>query len=137
ALADQIRRLETYSIQRAITQPWQDAALLFADALPGGKPARRAAIDRAGSPWLLQDAVSARENIAAEMMLSLRKRKEEDEISEIRASLQLCATAYRTARESIAPGLTEIDIYNSLHAAINREAGTSVLFPGDFACGER
>src|SRR6266849_7334154 len=26
ALADQIRRVETYSIQRAITQPWQDAA---------------------------------------------------------------------------------------------------------------
>jgi Xaa-Pro aminopeptidase len=138
ALADQIRRVETYSIQRAITQPWQDAARLFADALPGGKPSRRAAIDRAGCPWLLQDAVRAGEIIdAAEMMLSLRKCKEEDEISEIRASLHLCATAYRAARQTIAPGLTEIDIYNSLHAAINREAGTSVLFPGDFACGER
>jgi Xaa-Pro aminopeptidase len=138
ALAGEIRRVETYSIQRAITHPWQDAARLFADALPCDKPARRAAIDRAGCPWLLEDAVRGGEIVdAAEMMLSLRKRKEEDEISEIRASLHLCGAAYRAARETITPGLTEIDIYNSMHAAINREAGTSVLFPGDFACGER
>ena len=103
ALADQIRRVETYSIQRAITHPWQDAARIFAGAMPGGKPARRAAIDRAGTPWLLQDTLRAGEIIdAAELMLSLRKRKEEDEISEIRASLQLCAAAYR-ARQRHTP----------------------------------
>src|ERR1700692_3024824 len=43
ALASEVRRVETYSIQRAITHPWQDAARLFADALPCGKPSRRAA----------------------------------------------------------------------------------------------
>ena len=45
-LATTVRKVETYSIQRAITHPWHDAVRLFAESLP---PVHRAAIDRAGS----------------------------------------------------------------------------------------
>jgi hypothetical protein len=44
ALASDIRTLETYSIQRTITQPLHDAACLLADAL-GRKGYRRAAVE--------------------------------------------------------------------------------------------
>ena len=138
ATADEIRRVETYSIQRAIRQPWHDAVRLLSDGPSVKKRVGRAAIDQAGSPWLLRDAIQADVFIdAADLILGLRKRKEEDEIEEIRASLRLCKLAYRTAREVIRPDVTELDVYNKLQSAINVEAGTSVLFPGDFACGER
>lgn len=138
AEVDEFRAVETYSIQRAITHPWHDAAKLFADIPRAAESVVKAAVDRAGSPWLLQGLLRADEIAdATDLLLALRKRKEEDEIAEIRASLRLCEVAYRTAREVIRPGLTEIDVYNALHAAINQEAGTNVLFPGDFACGER
>lgn len=138
ANAGEIRRVETYSIQRAITQPWHDAVRLFSDAASVKKRVGCAAVDQAGSPWLLRDAVQADSLIdATDFILELRKRKEEDEIEEVRASLRLCKVAYRTAREVIRPDVTELDVYNALQSAINLEAGTSVLFPGDFACGER
>ena len=138
ANAGEIRRVETYSIQRAITQPWHDAVRLFSDTVSVKKRAGCAAIDQAGSPWLLKDAIQADVFIdAADLILALRKRKEEDEIDEIRASLQLCRVAYRTAGDVIRPDVMELDIYNALQSAINLEAGTSVQFSGDFACGER
>ncbi len=135
ALATDIRTVETYSIQRSITHPWHDAVRIFEDALPVFK---QVAIDPAGTPLLAQHTVQDAERIdATDLILRLRKRKEEDEIAEIRRSLNLCAVAYRTARAVIEPGLTEIDVFNHLQSAINREAGTNVPFPGDFACGER
>ena len=71
------------------------------------------------------------------MLLTLRRKKEPDEIDEIRRSLGLCAMAYDTARATIAPGLREVDVFCAMSAAINKHAGTAVPFPGDFACGER
>src|SRR3954451_17408385 len=83
ANADEIRRVETYSIRRAITQPWHDAVRLFSDAGSVKNRVGCAAIDQAGSPWLLKDAIQADVFIdAADLILGLRKRKEEDEIEE-------------------------------------------------------
>ena len=74
---------------------------------------------------------------ATEALLNLRKRKEPDEVASIRESLKYCAVAYRAARQTIAPGKTEIDVYNAMASAIYREAGTTIVFAGDFACGKR
>jgi Xaa-Pro aminopeptidase len=74
---------------------------------------------------------------ATPAILALRKKKEPDEVDEIRASLKLCAVAYDTARQVIRPGLTEVEVHNALYDAVTREAGTTVVFAGDFACGER
>ncbi len=74
---------------------------------------------------------------AGPMVLRLRKRKEEDEIAEIRTSLGLIAAAYDAARESIAEGRTELDVYNEMQAAVVRKAGTFVQLTGDFAVGTR
>jgi Xaa-Pro aminopeptidase len=74
---------------------------------------------------------------ATDLLLRLRKRKEEDEIDEIRTSLRCAAAGYRAAREAIRPGATEIDVYNAIQSAATTELGTSLSFPGDFAAGER
>jgi Xaa-Pro aminopeptidase len=137
AFASDVRRLETYSIQRSITEPMHDAVRLFADAT-GGKSVGHAAIERASAPGLLEQQFQAAGIVdATATVLRMRKRKEPDEIDEIRRSLRLCAVAYDAARSAIAPGRTEIDVYEAMNAAITEEAGTVVSFPGDFACGER
>src|SRR5258708_248902 len=128
-------RFETYSIERAITHPTHDAAALLRDVLHR-KPASTCAIDRPGTPGLYEQLVPGSRD-ATSTILKVRKRKEEDEIAEIRESLRYCAVAYRAAKAVIAPGVTEIDVYNAMYRDVVREAGTPIAFMGDFACGER
>ncbi|MEZ5398135.1 MAG: M24 family metallopeptidase [Bryobacteraceae bacterium] len=110
---------ETYSPDRCVTQPFADLNRKLAALLP-------------------EEAVVVREDRGAlPEILALRRRKEPDEIGEIRESLRLCAVAYDAAREAIRPGATELDVYLAMHAAISRAHGAVVPFPGDFACGER
>jgi Xaa-Pro dipeptidase len=135
AVATSVRELQTYSIERSITHPWRDAARLFSDA---AAPIRRAAVDVAATPLIVVDTFSPAAIVdATDLLLRLRRTKEGDEIAEIRQSLELCAVAFNTARNIVEPGITEVDVFNALHAAINRHAGTNVAFPGDFACGVR
>jgi Xaa-Pro aminopeptidase len=126
---DEVVELELYSPHRCVTQPHHDGARLLLDRV---RPTAHTAVECSGTPALFptgHDATAA--------ILRLRKRKHDDEIDEIRAALRLCAVAYDTARATIAPGRTEIDIHNAMQAAVTREAGTPVQLRGDFACGER
>src|SRR5690349_9472448 len=117
ALVSEIRNVETYSIQRTITQPLHDAARIFADAL-NGRRAARTAVERASTSGLVEEQLQASQIVdATGTVLRLRKRKEPDEIEEIRRSLRLCAVAYDAARTTIAPGVTEIDVYNAMNSA--------------------
>ncbi|MEO7651447.1 MAG: Xaa-Pro peptidase family protein [Bryobacteraceae bacterium] len=140
---DTLLTLETYSIERCITGPMRDAVSLLSDALaPIEPPVRRCAVERSATPGIVDDAVEKRWSgvelaDASDTVLKLRKCKEPDEVDEIRRSLHYCATAYQAARDTIAPGLTELDVYNAMYAAVVREAGTSIVFAGDFACGQR
>ncbi len=137
---DDYRAVETYSIERVIDQPFDDAALLLADWLaPVGSSV---AVEHSATPCAFERIVrehcrGAAITAADAMLLRLRKYKEDDEIGEIRASLELIRAAYDEARRCIAPGLTELDIYNEMQAAVIRKAGTFVQLCGDFAVGER
>lgn len=133
ACADEVVKIETYSITRVIDSPFQDAARLIREKLPASG---RAAVERTGTCGLFESLLAGFED-ASRAVLGLRKRKEADEIEEIRGSLRLSAAAYRAARQTIAPGLTEVDVYNAMYAAVTREAACSLDFAGDFACGER
>jgi Xaa-Pro aminopeptidase len=139
AAVSEVIPIETYSIERAIERPFEDAARWLRAAM-AGKPSRStAAVERAATPALIENAVAAADGIidASDMLLRLRKRKEPDEVDEIRASLRCCSAALETAREAIFPGRTEIDVFNAMQAAVNCEAGSSVALIGDFACGAR
>ncbi len=144
AVADEILPFETYSAQRCITMPAHDAAARFAEYLShhAARRVSRCAVERAVVSGLLEETLrtafpSAGLLDAAALTLALRKRKEEDEIDAIKESLKYCAIAYSAAREVIAPGRTEIDVYSAMHNAVIRAAGTFIAFPGDFACGMR
>ena len=126
APVDEYLKLQTYSIDRAITDLARDAVRLV----------RFPRVSRYGVEGHF--GVEHGERCQALPTIQrLRKCKEEDEIDEIRASLRLCHAAYSRAREVIAPGLTELDVYLAMHAAMVREAGGPVDLKGDFACGQR
>jgi Xaa-Pro aminopeptidase len=131
--ADELVPLETYSIHRCLTDLAGDASELILERL--GNRYFDYGIETGTFPmYWIPDGTS---EDATPVLLALRKSKEPDEVDEIRASLKLCAVAYDTAKQVIRPGLTEVEVHNALHDAVTREAGTTVAFAGDFACGER
>ncbi|HVW84798.1 MAG TPA: M24 family metallopeptidase [Bryobacteraceae bacterium] len=143
AAADELIVVETYSIDRVIDQPVRDAAVLFREDLLRQKgTVTRYGVERAATPGIVESALSdlypnAGPHDASQIVLDLRKRKDEEEIDEIRRALNLNAAAYRAARNAIVEGRTELDVFNDLQTAVVLEAGTFVPLAGDFAAGER
>jgi Xaa-Pro dipeptidase len=138
----EVVRLEGYSIERAIDHPFHDAAGALRGLLRRGAAPRRCAVELAATPAIFEAALrsvlpDAEIGDGSDMMLALRKKKEEDEIDEIRRSLACCGAAYTAARQAIRPGATELEVYQAMYAAATLEVGTSLDFPGDFACGQR
>src|SRR5207248_1035235 len=44
---------------------------------------------------------------------------------------------HKAARQIMKPGISELNVYNVVHAGIVKAAGTAVLLMGDFASGDR
>ena len=132
--ADEYRTVPVYSAERGVPLPHHDAASVLLDWI-AARSARRVAVDRTSSISPCLDGLRAEDASAA--ILRLRRRKEADEVEEIRASLALCAVAYDTARLVLRPGLTELDVFLSLQNVIAQAAGAPVPLAGDFACGQR
>ncbi|MSO21854.1 MAG: M24 family metallopeptidase [Acidobacteria bacterium] len=63
---------------------------------------------------------------ASRVLLTLRKKKEKDEIASVKESLKYCAVGCQVARNTIAPRLTEIDVCNAMQSVITRAAGTNI-----------
>jgi Xaa-Pro aminopeptidase len=143
-VCDEMIYLETYSIQRPISLASHDANTLFVELLRKRQSStvKRCALERASVNGLFESSLRncyprLRLLDASVALLSLRKKKEADEIDSIRESLRYCEVAYRAAKEAISPGLTELDVYNAMYTAVVKAAGTTIAFAGDFACGER
>jgi Xaa-Pro aminopeptidase len=142
--ADEMLHLETYSTQRSLDFLNHDAAGLLDKLLSQTSrgSAKNWALDMAAVNVLCQEALRktyprAQWFDASRTLLRLRKKKEDDEIAIIKQNLEYCAAAYSAARKAIKPGVTEIEVFNAMQAAVVLEAGTSLELPGDFACGER
>ncbi len=66
---------------------------------------------------------------------NLRRCKDEDELVLIQHAIQCTDEMYYRAREIIVPGITEIEVYNQLHAAAMNFCGAPFLaFGNDFQC---
>lgn len=70
-------------------------------------------------------------------ILTMRRHKYADEHAMLRACVRAVEAGHRAARTTIQAGVTEIDVYNAIYAAIVAEASEPVLPLGDFASGER
>lgn len=64
-----------------------------------------------------------------------RRRKDPDELQLIRRAIQCTEAMYRRAREIVEPGITELEVYNQMHAAAVEVAGEPLSALGnDFQC---
>ena len=65
----------------------------------------------------------------------IRRRKEADELNMIRHAIRCTDAMYRTAREAIEPGITELELFNRLQSAAVAAAGEPLTALGnDFQC---
>lgn len=131
ALATTVIPFDTYAIDRVIDHPWRDAAQIFNDTIGNTD---RPAVEKSGTNAFFNRSAATD---ATDLILKLRKRKESDEVDEIRESLGLIAAAYDAARATIAPDLTENDVFLAMQSAVVHAAGEFVHLNGDFAVGER
>jgi Xaa-Pro aminopeptidase len=63
--------------------------------------------------------------------------KDEDEIALLRAALELCDAGQRAAREHARPGMTELDLWALVRAAIERVASERTPVLADLVAGPR
>jgi Xaa-Pro aminopeptidase len=65
----------------------------------------------------------------------IRRQKEPDELNMIRHAIRCTDAMYRTAREAIEPGITELELFNRLQSAAVAAAGEPLTALGnDFQC---
>ena len=72
---------------------------------------------------------------AEPMMWRLRRNKDDDELAMIRHAIRCTEAMYDRAREIIEPGITELEVFNQLHAAAVEIAGEPLTALGnDYQC---
>jgi Xaa-Pro aminopeptidase len=96
---------------------------------------RRTAIDAGFFPAALArgiDWVDAGDRLAAAKAV-----KDPDEIERIRAAIAVCDAGQAAARETAAPGMTELDLWAHVRAAMERAAGGRIPVMADCVSGPR
>ena len=73
----------------------------------------------------------------SEALLSMRRRKDDDELQLLSRAAELSGFCYEVAARSISAGKTEADVYAVCNGAYAGKIGTYVTFSGDFISGER
>lgn len=62
----------------------------------------------------------------------LRRKKEADEVAHLKTCMQACEAGHVAALEYVRPGVTDMDVYRAVHAAVLEEAGRPCVVYGDF-----
>ena len=94
---------------------------------------KRIGCDEARCPWLLDEWEICDLNDAIQ---SLRRTKDEDEVAMLGEALRGCEAAYARAKEMLAPGVTEVELYAQMQAAAVEAVGEPLTeFGNDFQCG--
>lgn len=61
-----------------------------------------------------------------------RRQKESDEVAHLNTCMRACEAGHVAALECIRPGMTDMDVYREVHAAVLKEAGRPCVVYGDF-----
>jgi Xaa-Pro aminopeptidase len=61
-----------------------------------------------------------------------RRQKEADEVAHLRSCMEACEAGHRAALNFVRPGVSEMDVYRQVHAAVLEQAGRPCIVYGDF-----
>ncbi len=71
-------------------------------------------------------------------LFQLRRRKDADELAALRRAIAATGAMYRAARELVAPGVNELDVFNALQSVAVRECGEMLTGTGnDYQSGQQ
>jgi Xaa-Pro aminopeptidase len=70
-------------------------------------------------------------------LAKMRRRKYPDELALIREAIAVTEAGHRAARQTIRPGVSELDVFNAIQGALTLACGHAVHLIGDFVSGER
>ncbi|MBM3264101.1 MAG: aminopeptidase P family protein [candidate division Zixibacteria bacterium] len=131
-----------YDIRGKMVTHIEDALTVLRERLSRETAPRRLGVESRYTPLAVADLLramypSAPMSDISDEILHLRRIKDDDEMALIRESEVQIALGYKTVKEAIAEGATELDALLAGTAALTRRAGSATFFYGDFVSGER
>ncbi len=116
----------------------QALAEALVGALGGLRPLRRVGVEFSAFGRHLAQGFEAEFTDLEPDLYRLRRRKDPDELALIRKAIAGTQRMYRRAREVIAPGFSELEVFNELQAAAVEEFGEPMTATGnDYQCASR
>jgi len=136
--ADDVRTYEGKWRSTLRNDQREAAAAVFGDWL-AGRRFRRVGVEFSACPPHVIGRLSAAEVVDIEPeLLTMRRRKDPDELVLLRRAIAACGAMYEAARGMIAPGVSELDVFSALQAAAVTSCGEMLTGTGnDYACGVR
>lgn len=116
----------------------QSALKILFDVLPLRKTQSLAVEGSVSGIHLLSEYLDSKASVVIDIepeLWKLRRKKDVDELAMIQQAIECTEAMYMKAREIIEPGITELEVYNQLHAAAVEVAGEPLTALGnDFQC---
>lgn len=136
AAADAVLAFEANSMGTLRLDQPAKIALRAIDVLRG-IGAKSIGIDRSAVSLEISRGYTATYASADDLLHQLRRPKDPDELGLLRKAIAATDAMHAKAREIVAPGVDELFVYNSLHAAAVESLGEPMtsLLGNDYACG--
>ncbi|MAG92778.1 MAG: hypothetical protein CMJ48_03385 [Planctomycetaceae bacterium] len=139
AAADAVATFEAQWHSTLRQEQMAAAARSLADALQTPSASQRTAVEFSSCPPILRETLDSKsrgELVDFEPALWQRRRnKDPDELAMIRRAIRCTEAMYARARTIIQPGITELEVFNQLHAAAVEIAGEPLTALGnDYQC---
>ncbi len=139
ATADAVATFEAQWHSTLRQEQMAAAAHSLADTLQTPPAAQRTAVEFSSCPPVLRETIDSKnrgELVDIESALWQRRRnKDPDELAMIRRAIRCTEAMYARARAIIEPGISELEVFNQLHAAAVEIAGEPLTALGnDYQC---
>jgi Xaa-Pro aminopeptidase len=121
---------EAHADERVKT-PWYDGQ--SPQRWPRQLALHDALVKAAGSPRVHDHPADRLGAQIISTVAQLRRQKDADELDLLRRCMIAGKVGQDWARANVRPGMTELDVYNGVAAAVNRDVGRHVIVYGDFA----
>ena len=139
AAADEVRTYEAKWRSTLRTDQREASSAVLGKWLDSQRSLCRVGVEYSSCPPHVSRLLAGAELVDIDLdMLSMRRRKDPDELALIRRALAASGEMYRVAREMIRPGVNELDVFSSLQTAAIASCGEMLTGTGnDYACGLR
>lgn len=136
--ADDVRTYEAKWHSTMRNDQRAESSRVLLDALSDKQPRKRIGVEFSSFPQQLAQPLDATLVDVEPTLYRLRRRKDPDELARIRKAIAGTGKMYQRAREIIAPGVSEITVFNELQAAAVDEFGEMLTGTGnDYQCCSR